>query len=147
MALAAAGTEGRGAGIKGIAISTQVFEDSAKFIRTVQEGLSGAIVRQAVESVGHRELFISILGVQSSNLSKVYRRKRLNKNDSESVLDFLRVFRYATDVFEDAEKANEWLETKVPALGGKRPIELCDTFEGRELVRAALCSIEYGDFS
>lgn len=43
----------------------------------------------------------------------------------------------AARIFESRELADEWLSTALPALGGNRPIDLCDTFEGRDLVRAA----------
>ncbi|MGL5795707.1 MAG: antitoxin Xre/MbcA/ParS toxin-binding domain-containing protein [Waterburya sp.] len=32
-------------------------------------------------------------------------------------------------------------------MAGEYPINLCDTFEGRKLVREALRAIEYGEFS
>lgn len=137
----------KGVPLQGIDIPATVFESTLNFIRAVHEGLPGTVVRQAIGTLGHRELFVDILGVQSANLSRVYRRKRLDKADSESVLDLLRVVSEAIRVFESHEIADEWLSTSLPAMGGYRPIELCDTFEGRDLVRAALRKLEYGDFS
>ena len=58
----------------------------------------------------------------------------------------LRVFARAASVFDGRESGSEWLVTQVPALGGQRPVDLCDTFEGRTLVREALRKIEYGEF-
>lgn len=133
--------------LQGIDISPSVFDSTLNFIQAVQEGLSGVVVKQAIGVLGHRELFVDILGVQSANLSRVYRRKRLDKTDSESVLDVLRVVSEATRVFESRERADEWLATPLTALGGHRPIDLCDTFEGRDLVRSALRKVEFGDFS
>lgn len=133
--------------LPGIDLPTAVFDNTLNFIRAVHDGLPGTIVRQAIGVLGHRELFVNILGVQSANLSRVYRRKHLDKTDSESVLDLLRVVSEARRVFESRELADEWLSTVVPALGGNRPIDLCDTFEGRDLVRDALRKVQYGDFS
>lgn len=43
-------------------------------------------------------------------------------------------------------QAGEWLATETAAMGGKKPIDLCDTFEGRGLVRDAIRRIDYGEF-
>lgn len=53
----------------------------------------------------------------------------------------------AASVFESPERAREWLETELPALGGRRPVDLCDTAAGRRLVQDAIRRIEYGEFS
>ena len=53
----------------------------------------------------------------------------------------------ATRVLGYQEKADEWLSNPVPALGNRRPIDLCGTPEGRDLVRATLRKIDTGDFS
>ncbi|WP_415843667.1 antitoxin Xre/MbcA/ParS toxin-binding domain-containing protein [Vreelandella rituensis] len=43
--------------------------------------------------------------------------------------------------------AQEWLHSEVPALSGSRPVDLFDTFAGREMVRQVLRKISYGEFS
>lgn len=49
-------------------------------------------------------------------------------------------------VLGSPDRAREWLETALPALGGRRAIALCDTPEGRRPVRDAIRPIEYGEF-
>ena len=61
-------------------------------------------------------------------------------------MDTLRVFATAAAAFGGLERAQSWLDTGLPALGGDRPIDLCDTFEGRRLVREILRKVEYGEF-
>ena len=56
------------------------------------------------------------------------------------------LFSHAERTFAGLVRAREWLETALPALGGQRPIDLCDTFEGRRLVQDAIRRIEYGEF-
>ena len=133
-------------GIEGIDIPPAAFADSLAFIQAVNLGLSGEVIRQAVDVVGHRELFIRLLGTTSGNLSRLYRRKALGKGPSEALLDLLRVVAGAVAVFGTLGQAAEWLDTEIAALGGQRPIDLCDTFEGRGLVRDAIRKIEYGEF-
>ena len=69
------------------------------------------MVKQAVQALGHRELFVR-----------------------------------AVSVFGSRERGIEWLVTLIPALGDQRPVDLCDTFEGRTRVREALRKIEYGEY-
>ena len=69
------------------------------------------------------------------------------QSQSEALLDTLPVFFRAASVFESPERAREWLETELPALGGRRPVDLCDTVGGRRLVEDAIRRIQHGDFS
>lgn len=133
--------------LKGIDIPNSVFESSWSFICAVREGLSGAVVRQAVSVLGYRKLFADILEVRPSKLSRVYQRKQLNKHDSESVLDTIRVFREAFRTFECQDLVNGWFSTALPILGGRRPVDLCNTFQGRNLVLTTMRKIKFGDFS
>jgi putative toxin-antitoxin system antitoxin component (TIGR02293 family) len=134
------------AAIRGIKVPPAVFSDHETFIETTRKGLSGKIVKQAVDALGHRDLFVRLLETTTGNLNRFYRRKTLNTYHSESILDTLRVFSKANSVFGDPDVAREWMDTAIPALGGQTPISLCDTFEGRNLVQAALRKIEYGEF-
>jgi len=133
-------------GIEGIDIPPAAFVDGLAFIEAARSGLSGEIIRQAVDVVGHRELFVRLLGTTSGNLSRLYRRKALGRGPSEALLDLLRVVAGAVAVFGTLGQADEWLDMEIAALGGQKPIELCDTFEGRGLVRDAIRRIEYGEF-
>ena len=133
-------------GIEGIAVSAAAFVDPSACIETVRTGLSGEVVKQTVDVVGYRELVVRLLETTSANLHRVYRRKALGRAQSEALLDTLKVFGRAERAFAGRVRAREWLETALPALGGQRPIELCDTFEGRRLVQDAIRRIEYGEF-
>jgi putative toxin-antitoxin system antitoxin component (TIGR02293 family) len=62
-------------------------------------------------------------------------------------LDTARVLRQAFEVWGSRAAANEWLHSPVRALGGKIPMELLGTPEGRCWVSEVLLKIENGDFS
>lgn len=128
-------------------ISPTVLTDRGAFIQAVRRGIPGLLVKQAIVTLGERELFIRLLNTTSANLSRVYRKKALTRIDSEEVLDTLRMFQEAFTVFEDQSVVQEWLHTSIPALAGERPVDLSDTFEGRALIRESLRAIEYGEFS
>ena len=127
-------------------LSPNLLENREAYIRAVRKGISGQIVQEIIRDSGERELFIKILSTSTANLSRFYRAEPLTQNQSESVLDILKIFSQARDVFGSEEIAKEWLHTRVPALNGEFPIELCDTFEGRSLIKECLSSIEYGEF-
>ena len=133
--------------IRGVNVPAAVFSNHETFIEATRRGLSGKIVKQAVDALGHRDLFVRLLETSTGNLNRVYRRKALNTYHSEGILDTLRVFSMANSVFGDPDISSEWMDTALPALGGQTPISLCDTFEGRNLVQIALRKIEYGEFA
>ena len=128
-------------------LSPTLLEDRGAYIQAVRKGVPGKIVEQAVKALGERELFVRLLSTSSGNLNRLYHSKLLTRVQTEGVLDTLKVFNKAIDVFGDENIAKEWLHTAIPALDGELPINLCDTFEGRRLVREALEAIEYGEFT
>jgi len=127
-------------------IERKVFRNSSAFIQKVRQGVSGDVLRTAVEETGNRDFFVSLMGSSSSNFSRLYKKNRLNDLQAEQVLDTLHVFALAREVFEHKDIAEEWLSSPIVALGCK-PIELCTTFRGRGLVRSTLERIEQGEFS
>lgn len=130
----------------GIDVPMSVFGDTNTFMRTVRNGISGNVVKQAVDVVGQRDLFVRLVGVSSGNLHRVYQRPSLSAGQSEALLDALWVFCRASTVLGGLSAAHEWLETPLPAMGGQRPLDFCDTFSGRRLVQQAIAKIEHGEF-
>jgi putative toxin-antitoxin system antitoxin component (TIGR02293 family) len=130
-----------------LSIPPDALNDEMTFIRTVRSGIPGQVVKEAVELLGNRELFVKLLHTSSANLNRYYRRKALDTVDSEEVLDTLRVYFEACRIWGDPDTAREWLHAPVPALVGERPVDLFDTFEGRQWVRQVLRKIEHGEFS
>nr|WP_297458479.1 MbcA/ParS/Xre antitoxin family protein [uncultured Halomonas sp.] len=128
-----------------------IFHDKAVFIRTVRQGVPGSVIREAIDAMGDsrdlRELFVILLETTPGNLHRYYKRAALGRTESEEVLDTLRVIHHARTVFGDNDVAQDWLASPVPALAGEKPLTMCDTFLGRQLVREALRKIELGEFS
>ncbi len=131
---------------KSLHIPINVLNNQAEYISTVRAGISGDVVRKAIEIIGNRELFVRLLNTTSANLNRYYRKQTLNRIDTEEVLDTIRVFAQALQVWGDTDTAKTWLNTPVPALSGEKPVNLFDTFEGRNWVRQTLNKIEYGEF-
>lgn len=133
--------------LKDSELSPTLLEDRSEYIQTVRQGISGKIVERAVQVLGERELFVRLLSTSSGNLSRLYRSPSLSRVQTEGILDTLKVFDKAINVFGNKEIAKEWLHTSIPALDGELPLDLCDTFEGRRLVKESLEAIEYGEFT
>jgi len=128
-------------------IPSAVLVSRKAFIEQSRTGVPGEWVKRIVDETGLREVFLSILNVRSSNMSRVYLRKALTREASEEVLDAARLIDQAIETWESKEAAMQWLDSPVGALGGERPCNLFDTFEGRRWVSQVLNKIEHGDFS
>ena len=129
-----------------IDIPMSTFGNTDAFIHAVRKGIPGKVVKQAVEVVGQRDLFVRLAGVSAGNLHRVYKREKLGATQSEALLDALRVFYRASIALGGLDAASEWLETPLPAMAGQRPLDFCDTFNGRRLVQQAIAKIEHGEF-
>ena len=131
-----------------IGLPLDVYADQVAFIRAVREGLSGRILQKAVNALrGDRDVFVRLLETDSGNLHRLYKRKALGRTQSEEVLDTLKLYVEAGKVLGDRDSAQEWLHSEVRALNGSQPIDIFDTFAGREMVRDVLGKIEFGEFS
>ena len=111
-----------------------------------ERGCPGQSSSRSIDAFGHRDFFVRLLGTTSGHLSRLYGRKSLGAARTEGLLDTLRIFAAAAAAFGGLERAQDWLGTALPALGGDRPIDLCDTFEGRRLVQEIIRKVEYGEF-
>ena len=134
------------AAIQGIDVPARALFDRMAYIETVRQGLSGHVVGQAVAVLGHRETFASLMGTTVGNLNRFYRRPALGLAQSEALLDMLRVVSRGLGALGDLDRVQEWFDTASPALGGDRPIDLCDTFEGRRAIDGMLHKVQYGEF-
>jgi putative toxin-antitoxin system antitoxin component (TIGR02293 family) len=71
----------------------------------------------------------------------------LPKELSDRMLQVAKVYARAVEVFEDEQRALEWLQAPIVALGGRIPVSLLDTSTGVDLVLTELGRIEYGVFA
>ncbi|WP_240618179.1 antitoxin Xre/MbcA/ParS toxin-binding domain-containing protein [Halomonas heilongjiangensis] len=131
-----------------LSLPKEVFTDSVAFIKQVRKGIPGQVLVEAIGAFdGDREMFVRLLETTPGNLHRFYKREALSRSQSEGILDALRVLNYAILVFGDSKVAHEWLRCQVPALSGAKPVDLLDTFCGRDWIRDVLGKIEYGEFS
>jgi len=130
-----------------LGLPADAFTNHVKYIRLVRDGVSGTVVKRAIDILGNRDLFARVLDTTPNNLSRYYRRKKISRADGEDLLDTIRLFHQAIQLFGNLESAQEWIQSPIPALSGERPLSLLYTFEGRKWVTKTLRKIESGEFS
>jgi putative toxin-antitoxin system antitoxin component (TIGR02293 family) len=86
----------------------------------------------------------------------VSKKELLDQDESERVLAMTRLVGQADSIVRDsgtaegfsaAEWVAAWLQRPHPALGGRRPGELMDTADGRELVTDLLARQQSGAYT
>ncbi len=133
--------------IQSLGVESEALSNNAAFIRAVRAGVPGTVVKSIITTFNNRELIARVLDISTANLSRVYRRKHMDRTISEEILDMIQLYRQAIEVFGSKEMAIEWIKSPVSALSGDTPESLLDTFTGRKWVSDVLRKIEYGEFS
>lgn len=122
------------------------------------EGVTMEFIRNAVVNGLRREAFNRlkcVIDVSGEELSQVVRipsrtiarRERFKPDESERILRVASVFQRVIEVLGSLDKARRWFTGPKRALGGKTPIEFCDTEFGAEEVTNLLGRIEHGVFT
>lgn len=131
-----------------VGLRREIFEDQFTFLNTITVGISGSVVEKAIRSLpDQRGVICRALGTTSGNLHRLYKRRALNKQQSEEILDILSVYSSAYELYDDMDTATELLNTPIPALNNQKPTDLLDTFMGRRLVKEVLNKMSWGEFS
>lgn len=77
----------------------------------------------------------------------VARRVLFKPDESERILRVASAFQRAMEVLGELDKARRWFSSPKRALGGRTPMEFCDTEPGAEEVSNLLGRIEHGVFT
>jgi putative toxin-antitoxin system antitoxin component (TIGR02293 family) len=119
-------------------------------IETIRQGLPKQALERLAEALRVKVLDLEhILPVSKRTLQRYEQQdvKFLPKELSDHMLQVAKVYTRAVDVFEDEERALEWLQAPIVALGGGIPMSLLDTSAGVDLVLTELGRLEYGVFA
>jgi putative toxin-antitoxin system antitoxin component (TIGR02293 family) len=83
--------------------------------------------------------------ISEGSFSRRKRTGRLSFDESHAILRLSRVFECATSLYDgDRESARQWLETPIPALDNRRPLDLAATEPGAREVENLIGRIEHG---
>jgi putative toxin-antitoxin system antitoxin component (TIGR02293 family) len=128
-------------------IGSEEIPDSMKIIDIVRSGLPGGALGKVAEvyQMPKAEIY-SLLHISAKTGQRALAGK-LDRDISDHLIQMIKVFSRANDIFKDPENAMRWLKSPCHALGNQIPVQLLDTGEGMQLVMNTLGRIEYGVFS
>ncbi|MGH7936284.1 MAG: type II RES/Xre toxin-antitoxin system antitoxin [Chthoniobacterales bacterium] len=116
-------------------------------IETIRKGIAAQVFDQIAAALGvGKETLARKLNINAQTLRKRKSRK-LSADEAEKSLRVARVFAFATEVLGSENDARYWLNQNIPALGGKRPLDLLDTDVGAHEVNNLLGGIKWGMYA
>ena len=127
--------------------------DAVERIKLVKQGVPATVVDRLSKdmAIGKAKLY-ETLGLAPATVNRKLRDAQLlSQDDSERVLGIARLIGQVEQMvhesgdpkgFKAAEWVASWLDRPHPALDGKRPAELMDTADGRNLVSDLLARMQ-----
>ncbi|QJD79351.1 type II RES/Xre toxin-antitoxin system antitoxin [Spirosoma rhododendri] len=118
-------------------------------IELVKEGLPMESVAFLQSNLGFTNKEMShILAISESTYQRRIRAKsRLTQDETEKAISLSEIYEKGIDVFRSKPDFEGWLQTKVPAMGNQRPVDMLDSMIGRQHVMDGLNRILHGIFS
>lgn len=116
-------------------------------VETIRKGMAAQVFDQLAVLLGvGKEALAEKLNINAQTLRK--RKSRvLSAGEAEKSLRVARIFAFAEEVLGSEENARTWLNQQIPALGGKRPLDLLDTDVGAQEVTNLLGGIKWGMYA
>ncbi len=125
-------------------VATLAALPSLEQIDAIRGGVAAQIFDQIATALGvAKETLARALNINAQTLRK-RKSQILSADEAEKTLRVARVFAFAAEVLGGEEEARTWLNQKVPALAGKRPLDLLDTDVGAQEVTNLLGGIKWG---
>jgi putative toxin-antitoxin system antitoxin component (TIGR02293 family) len=126
-------------------------------LKLIKAGVAPAAVGDIAQAMGApQQAVIRELGIPRSTWArKRARHAPLESNASEKVIGLAALIgqvealvaeQGAPEGFDAARWFREWMKQPVPALGGRKPVELLDTREGQQIVAGLLDAIRAGAY-
>ena len=88
-----------------------------------------------------------MLNVSERTVQRYREDQRLDKDASAKLIRLAKLYKLGEETFGSLTRFKGWMQSRIPTLGGKRPVELLDTFLGYELIERELTYIDHGIFS
>ncbi|MGI8820223.1 MAG: type II RES/Xre toxin-antitoxin system antitoxin [Chthoniobacterales bacterium] len=116
-------------------------------VETIRGGIAAQVFDQIAIALGiGKEALAQKLNIKLQTLRK--RKSRvLSPDEAEKSLRVARVFAMAAEVLGSEDKGRQWLNDQIPALDGKRPLDLLDTDIGAGQVTNLLGCIKWGMYA
>ncbi len=116
-------------------------------IEIIRKGVATQVFEQIATAIGvGKETLAAKLNINAQTLRK-RKSRMLSADEAEKSLRVARVFAMASEVLGSEDEARQWLNDQIPALGGKRPLDLLDTDVGAQQVTNLLQCIKWGMYA
>ncbi|MEG3764956.1 MbcA/ParS/Xre antitoxin family protein [Alteromonas sp. 14N.309.X.WAT.G.H12] len=121
--------------------------DTLRFVNMLSDGVEGTVLRTVAQHIPKLVLSVS-LGSDITNLSKLYRRKKLTPKQTESLEDLTALWEDLRALFDnDDELIHEWIQAPLPAFEGGCAMDIMGSSFGRKRIREVLEEMKYGEFA
>jgi putative toxin-antitoxin system antitoxin component (TIGR02293 family) len=116
----------------------------------VTQGLPASTARELLASFRQidRDALLRAVGVSERTLQRALAgNKPLDSNASDRTLRLAAITDLASEVLGNQDEAERWLAAPALALDQRRPIDLLQSSEGSELVKALLVRMDHGVYT
>lgn len=134
---------------KAKATTYEQIHDNHATAQRVEEGLPVMEVVQFGKQAGYTsdELARLIQIPARTYARRVAAKAKLKVHEGERATRLMRIFDRAKQLFVTEKNVREWLQTELPALGWRTPIDYAQTEPGAREVENLIGRIEHGIFS
>ena len=115
-------------------------------LRHIEQGIPAIQARELEEFGLTRDDIRTIIPDRTLD-RRISARQNLTLDEADGIARLLRVIAAARKLFENDDRADQWLRSPNPALSGAVPIRLARTDVGGRAVEQVLGRLEYGIYS
>lgn len=122
------------------------YNNQLEAVELVTSGLSFATIARLQKTSGLTlDRIKKVIHISEGSFTRRKQEGRLSQEESERLLRLSRIYERALSLYEqDSAGALEWLETPIPALGDRRPLDLLETEPGAREVEDLIGRIAHG---
>ncbi len=123
-----------------------ILDDSVELLKLSRKGvefsLFQSVVKQGLFTLKDWSKFLHITERTIQRYKK--EKKNFEPIQSERIIEIAKLQSKGISVFGSAQSFNQWLNSKIVALGGLKPIEYLDSSFGVDILMDELGRIEHG---
>ncbi|WP_462153018.1 type II RES/Xre toxin-antitoxin system antitoxin [Pseudoalteromonas xiamenensis] len=129
--------------------SLGIEDDDTSKTASIHLGFKPAVYRNIVEKakLSQNEFHHVTLIPISTIKRRLKNEERFSTQESDVMYRLALLIKLATDMFDDEQRALEWIREGVYGLNGKRPLDMISTTVDFETVKDLIGRIEHGVFS
>jgi len=125
-----------------------IASEPAMRYQKASQGISKSDFLAIVASTGlNLTQFSALLPVSKRTIEKVKDQELLSPIVSDRVLQIASLYQFGSNVLGDTQQFQEWLQSSLIALGGKKPIDFMNNDTGISMITELLGRVAHGVYS